>query len=240
MNVCRSLVTGWLLLFGMNTLLVAGEARTWTDISGNTMVGELLDVTSNHHALLRVDEETVSIPFSIFSKADQTFLKSKQNETQKTPQASSQPSSNEPTDQPPADTSETEKQEIDPQENAGEQKANATSPVITSDNYVPPKSKPELAYFCTNCDHELSASIGVGDHCPHCNVLLEYEEDENGTVTAGKKDIPWYWRTGIRIAATVFVAGLAGLWKMRHLIPLPSSKEPEPYEVPSDVWQKST
>lgn len=240
MNVCRSLVAGWLLLFGLNTLLVADEARTWTDISGNTIVGELIDVTSNHHALLRVDEETVSIPFSIFSKEDQKYLKSKQKATQKTPKASSQPPSDEPTNQPPVDSNETEKQKNGSQDASPEQATNASSPVVTPDNYVPPKWEPELTYFCTNCDHELSASVGVGDHCPHCNVLLEYEEDENGNVTAGKKDIPWYWRAGIRIAATVFVAGLAGLWKLRHLIPLPSSKEPEHFEMPSDVWQKST
>lgn len=236
MNGYRSLVAGCFCLIGFNSLLVAGEPRTWTDVSGNKIVGELVDVTSNHHALLRVEDEMVSIPFTIFSQEDQKYLKSRQKESTN--------GSSDPVSQPSTDSDETSKPKTDPQESSSDRTEdetdNVSSPVITPDNYVPPKWEPELAYFCTNCDHELSASVGVGDHCPHCNILLEYEEDENGKVIAGKKDIPWYWRAGIRIAATVVVAGLAGLWKLRHLILLPSRSEQEQFEMPVDNWQKST
>lgn len=37
--------------------------------------------------------------------------------------------------------------------------------------------------YCDECGKDVPASIGAGDHCPHCGIYFEYEEDEDGTVT---------------------------------------------------------
>lgn len=247
MNVCRSLVACGLLLLGFSTVLVAGEARTWTDITGNTIDGELLDVTSNHHALLRVDGETVSIPFSIFSEHDQKHLKSWKKNVAAESDPATEPTADQPTSSQAEAASPAAKPEVPVKEDSPEPSADKPekepSTVITADNYMPPVRQEKVAYFCTNCDHELSASIGVGDHCPNCDVLIEYEEDENGNVIAGKRDLPWYARTLIKIGAAIATAGIFGLWRLRHLLLVPfsgSRKEPDQFEMPGDVWQKST
>jgi hypothetical protein len=36
---------------------------------------------------------------------------------------------------------------------------------------------------CSNCDKEVSDEYGAGDHCPHCGVFFEYQEDEYGQKT---------------------------------------------------------
>ncbi len=219
MNVYRSLAPSWLLLFSLCSVVVAGESRTWTDVTGTTIQGELIDVTSNHHALLRVDGETVSIPLAIFSKEDQRHLKSWRKEA---PSQSDMVSAT-------SQAEEADKPQHEP------------SPMITPDNYTPPKLREENYFACSNCDHELSDKIGVGDHCPHCDILLEYEEDENGNVIAGTKETPWYIRATIRIGAAILTAGTIGLWKLRHLLFLPfsaSQKESEPFDIAGDLWQK--
>jgi hypothetical protein len=40
-----------------------------------------------------------------------------------------------------------------------------------------------MVYCCSNCDEELPDSIGAGDKCPHCGIYLEYEENQDGSVT---------------------------------------------------------
>jgi predicted RNA-binding Zn-ribbon protein involved in translation (DUF1610 family) len=52
--------------------------------------------------------------------------------------------------------------------------------------YIPPSSMPSMPTnrqikICTGCNKEIAASVGAGDHCPHCGVYLTYDE------TTGKR-----------------------------------------------------
>lgn len=199
MGAIRSLVVCSLVWVGLSTVVRAGEVRNWVDVRGNQVPGALVDVTADQMVVLLVDGAEVSIPLKVFSEGDQKYLREQMPEKVK---------------QAPAKA--TSSQALTQQEQAKEV---ASQELTGADLYQPPSTNQNIHYFCTNCDGDLSASIGVGDHCPQCDILIEYEEDEHGNVVKGTKELPWWGRLVSRIATFVVIFVVSTAWKFRRLIP---------------------
>ncbi len=81
----------------------------------------------------------------------------------------------------------------------------------------PMSSMPEYEEVgvCSNCNEEVSDEFGAGDHCPHCGVYFEYEEDEYGHKTevapdSGGSDVRITGRS-IRGIVKLVIFGFAGV-----------------------------
>lgn len=204
MGAVRTLVFCGLVWASVCGVVDAGELRTWVDNRGNQVPGELVNVTADQMVVLLVEGAEVTIPLKVFSTSDQKYLREqlpaeKQEATE--------------SEEPAETTSSEEPSLTQPKEEEPTPETNVT------DVPEPPTDDETIEYYCTNCDGELSASTGVGDHCPHCDILIEYEEDADGNVVAGER-LPWYGRLLARVLVfgVIFVASTA--WKFRHLIPL--------------------
>lgn len=203
MGAVRTLVVASLVWLGLGAVADAGEIRTWVDNRGNQVPGELVDVTADHMVVLLVEGAEVSIPLKVFSANDQTYLR-KQMTQQKSEETESV--------EPVKPTSS----EAPPKEKPEDQEP--TTELTGADTYHPPVLEESIQYYCTNCDGELSAAIGVGDHCPHCDILIEFEEDEHGNVVEGKR-LPWYGRLAARVFAFGVIFVVSTAWKFRHMLP---------------------
>ncbi|MBA2113719.1 hypothetical protein [Bremerella alba] len=190
MGVIRALVVLGLVGVGLNAVVQADEPRAWVDTHGNQVPGELVDVTADQMVVLRIDDEEVSIPLTVFSENDRKYLR------QQMPDKVSEP----------AEVKELESK-------------SPSKDLSGADLYQPPRKNENIQYYCTGCDGALSSSIGVGDHCSHCGVMIEYEEDEYGNVVSGTKP-PWFAHLPVRTIGFFVVFVLSTAWKFRRMLPI--------------------
>lgn len=201
MNAVRTQIVCGLVWVGLSAVVDAGEVRTWVDNRGNQVPGELVDVTEDQMVVLLVDEAEVSIPLKVFSKNDQKYLRKKMPEKVKEMSES---------DETPSRTATTPVRP-DPKKPSKE--------LTGADLYQPPRKNQNLQYYCTGCYGDLSSRIGVGDHCPHCGIMIHYEEDENGNVIKGSKP-PWFAYVPVRTIGFFVVLVVSTAWKFRRLLPI--------------------
>jgi len=201
MGAVRTLVVCGLVGVGLSGVADAGERRTWVDIRGTQVPGELVDVTDDKMVVLRVDESEVSIPLHVFSVNDRKYLHEQLPD--KVPEVSP--------DEQPGPASSTRK--------FREEKKKPQRQLTGADLYQPPRKNQNLHYYCTGCYGDLSSRIGVGDHCPHCGILIQYEQDEHGNVTKGSKP-PWFAYVPVRTIGFLVIFVLSTAWKFRRLLPI--------------------
>ncbi|NLE37701.1 MAG: hypothetical protein GX621_06710 [Pirellulaceae bacterium] len=70
--------------------------------------------------------------------------------------------------------------------------------------------------ICSNCNKTVPANIGAGDHCPHCGVYFDYEEDKFGNRRNAPRKNSWTNSSGrvrvpVRLIAFVVVIVISGL-----------------------------
>ncbi len=199
MGAVRTWIVCSLVWAGLGSVVCADEARTWVDTHGNQVPGQLVEVTDEDMVVLEVEGEQVSIPLTVFSAKDRAYLH----------------------EQLPDQVAKPTTQEIEAESTAqAKPKPKQSTPKLTgADLYQPPRKNQNLQYYCTGCYGDLSSSIGVGDHCPHCGIMIQYEEDENGNVVKGSKP-PWFAYIPIRTVAFFVVMILSTAWKFRRFIPV--------------------
>ncbi|QDU76031.1 hypothetical protein Pan97_30760 [Bremerella volcania] len=200
MGAVRTLVVCSLVWVSTSCAVHAEEARTWVDTHGNQVPGELVDVTTDQMVVLRVEGAEVSIPLDVFSEDDRAYLRQQMPEKVKEVQETKEP--------PEANSSAKSTAKEQPKQK-----------LTGADLYQPPRKNQTLQYYCTGCYGDLSSSIGVGDHCPRCGIMIQYEEDENGNVIKGSKP-PWFAYLPVRTIGFLIVMVLSTAWKFRRLIPM--------------------
>lgn len=74
-------------------------------------------------------------------------------------------------------------------------------PKITPPSYGPSSSPPMMEQtwvgYCTNCNQEVSAEYGAGDHCPHCGVFFMTEEMPDGSTKRARGPKAWGYSIGV-------------------------------------------
>src|SRR5690606_15895206 len=74
-----SRVFSFVFLVAFAPSLASAEVRTWTDTRGQTMEGELLEVTADDKAVIRSNGTKFTIPITRFSAADRAYIQSHQD-----------------------------------------------------------------------------------------------------------------------------------------------------------------
>ena len=65
-----------------------------------------------------------------------------------------------------------------------------------------------MTAVCENCKRAVPDSVKAGDHCPHCGIFFEYEENADGSRTYAPGQEVGKW-IGIGVFALLVVAGIA-------------------------------
>lgn len=200
MGAIRTLIVCSLVWVGLVSAARADEPRTWVDTNGNQVPGELVEVTDDEMVVLRVGEEEVSIPLSVFSVKDRTYLH----------------------EQLPEKVSKPTEEEVQAEKKAMQASSNPKKPtrkLTGADLYQPPRKNQNLEFYCTACNGTVSSSIGVGDYCPNCGALIAFEQDEHGNLVRGSKDIPVWAHFSPRGLIFILIFVISTAWKFRRFIP---------------------
>lgn len=73
---------------------------------------------------------------------------------------------------------------------------------------MPTSTGPQMTAVCENCKRAVPDSVKAGDHCPHCGIFFEYEENADGSRTYAPGQEVGKW-IGIGVFALLVVAGIA-------------------------------
>jgi len=208
MGSVRTLLVGGLVWVTVGSVGHAGETRTWVDVRGNQVPGELVEVTDDHMVVLLVEGSEVSIPWQVFSDNDQNYLRQQLPKDEPQPVEPKEPDAATTNQTPTTEESEAEQSEPD-SEPSGEPEG--------ADLYQPPSDDEAYPFYCSVCDGDIPASIGLGDSCPHCGIEFESIEDEDGNLI-GSNERPWW----LRLSAKAIVFGVVFLvstaWKFRRVV----------------------
>lgn len=202
MGTIRTLIVCSLVWVGTCLVAYADETRTWIDIHGNQVPGELVDVTEDGMVVLKVGEEEASIPVSVFSVKDRTYLH----------------------EQLPEKVSKPTEEEVQAEKKATQarsQPKKSTQKLTGADLYQPPRKNQNyyLEYHCSVCYGKLSKKSGVGSVCPYCGSLIMGEEDEHGNLVRGSRP-PWFANIPVRFIGFLVFMVVSTAWKFRRYIPV--------------------
>lgn len=191
-------------------------ARAWTDVDGNVVQGQL-DRVLPGGVFLAVDGMTRIVRMEKLSEADHDYLREYLEPRGLANLVPAKPKPIEPPDEVAA---------VDPPPPPTETESTPTvtpppppPPVITPrptpparPPYSPPSTPPpsytppaaptpqyveQYVGICGECNKEVPAHLGAGDHCPHCGVYWDYEEDEHGNaIDKDGKKLGWWTKIG--------------------------------------------